>query len=395
MLDTFTREFIQSETGLSVETDAGDETKNVVAVVSSGIFSPNFKSGSERQREQLSAVLSESMFEDAYGEISVSPGDTGIGGERRQVVSKEELQSASGLSYREAKKMDRFSLLALAAARAALDAGNLNEEEFRNCGIITGNMVGGWSFTEPQLRALHSVGLSAVSPYLASAWFPAAPQGQVTIHLGMKGFAKTITTDRGAGAQAIEMAIERLRHSRKKEFLLAGGAEAPVTPFVEAALAQAGTATETIVEGAAYLLLTSMKSGAAESAAAAGETKLGDYISFPLHYGRGFPAAQVSKAVLSMLESGKNLPFPDAVICNTAACGWIESETTSALKTLMGSRMPRLLFPTRVVGDGLAASAPIAIGIGHELLKEQPDNYRSLLALTIGHQGGHIIRMYR
>ncbi len=394
MLDTFTREFIQSETTrLSAGTDADDETKKVVAVVSSGIFSPNFKSGGE----QTAVLPDESLFEDAYGPISVSPSGSSNNisnsGERRQVVSKEELQAASGLSYREAKKMDRFSLLALAAARAALDAADLNEDEYRNCGIITGNMVGGWSFTEPQLRALHTAGLSAVSPYLASAWFPAAPQGQVTIHLGMKGFAKTITTDRGAGAQAIEMAVERLRHSRKKEFLLAGGAEAPVTPFVEAALAQAGTSTESIVEGAAYLLLTSMKADAAASATT--EAKLGDYVNFPLRYDRGFPATQISKAVSAMLESGKNLPFPDAIICNTAACGWIESETTSALKTLMGSRTPRLLFPSRVVGDGLAASAPIALGIGYELLKNQPDNYRSLLTLTIGHQGAHIIRMYR
>jgi hypothetical protein len=287
--------------------------------------------------------------------------------------------------------MDRFSLLAMAAARTALNAADLTEEQYRNCGIITGNMVGGWSFTEPQLRALHAVGLSAVSPYLASAWFPAAPQGQITIHLGLKGFAKTITTDRGAGSLAIEMAVERLKNSRKKEFLLAGGVEAPITPFVEAALAQAGTATETVVEGAAYLLLTNMKAGTAN-----GETRLGEYTTFPLQYRKGFPANQIEKALLTMIERGKDLPFPEAVICNTAACGWIEAETTSLLKTLMGgSQLPQLLFPTRAVGDSLAASGAISIGIGYELLKKEPENFRSVLALTIGHQGGHIVWMHR
>lgn len=371
MLDTFARESIQSETRLP-ETDA--EAKNVVAVVSSGIFSPNLKSGGQ---------IYEALFEDPS-----QPNFTFRKHER--LVSKEELQAASGLSYREAKKMDRFSLLAMAAARTALDNADLNEEEYRNCGIITGNMVGGWSFTEPQLRALHTVGLSGVSPYLASAWFPAAPQGQVTIHLGLKGFAKTITTDRSAGAQAIEWALERLKNSRKKEFMLAGGVEAPITPFVEAALTQAGMATETVVEGAAYLLLTTMKAGEA-----AGETKLGEYTTFPLRYGKGFPSIQIGKALLTMMERGKNLPFPEAVICNTAACGWIETETASLLKTLFGSQMPELLFPTRIVGDSLAASGPISIAIGYELLKSRARNYQSVLALTLGHQGGHIIRMYR
>ena len=374
MLDTFTREFIQSETRLP-ETDA--EAKNVVTVVSSGIFSPNLKSG-ER-------VIDEKLFEDTY---KPNPALRRY----RQLVSKEELQAASGLSYREAKKMDRFSLLAMAACRTALDNAGLSEDDFRNCGIITGNMVGGWSFTEPQLRALHAFGLSAVSPYLASAWFPAAPQGQVTIHLGLKGFAKTITTDRAAGAQAIEMAIERLRNSRRggKEFLLAGGVEAPITPFVEAALTQAGVATETVVEGAGYLLLTSMP-----AADAAGETKLGEYITFPLQYRKGFPSRQISNALLTVMERGKNLPFPEAVICNTAACGWIEAETTALLKMVMGNQMPPLLFPTRLVGDSLAASGPIAIGIGCELLRSQSKDYRSVLALTLGHQGGHIVWMYR
>lgn len=371
MHDTFTREFVQSETGLP-ETNA--EAKNVVAVVSCGIFSPNLKSGAE---------IDKALFEDTYQPNLALP-------RYERLVSKEELLAASGLSYREAKKMDRFSLLAMAAARTALDSADLKEDEFQNCGIITGNMVGGWSFTEPQLRALHAVGLSAVSPYLASAWFPAAPQGQITIHLGLKGFAKTITTDRAAGSQAIEMAVERLKNSRKKEFLLAGGVEAPITPFVEAALTQAGTATETVVEGAAYLLLTSMKAGTA-----AGETKLAEYISFPLQYTKGFPSTQIGKALLTMMEKGKNLPFPEAVICNTAACGWIETETASLLKMLMGNQMPELLFPTRVVGDSLAASGPISIAIGYELLRSQPQNYQSVLALTIGHQGGHIIWMHR
>jgi len=120
-------------------------------------------------------------------------------------------------------------------------------------------MFAGWTFTEPQLRALHETGLENVSPYLATAWFPAAPQGQITIHLGLKGFAKTVTTDRCSGSQALGLAYERIRGGRS-ELLLAGGIEAPVTPLVERALS-AIMPTSTLCEGAAYLLLAPARNG--------------------------------------------------------------------------------------------------------------------------------------
>lgn len=371
MLDTFTREFIQSETYLSANRA---EPKRAVTIVSCGVCSPNFESGEQVVKECLSGNTDKPNV---------------IRRKYQRLTTNEDIQAASALSYREAKKMDRFSLLALAASRTALNDAGLKDGDLENCGIITGNMVGGWSYTEPQLRALHNSGLSAVSPYLASAWFPAAPQGQVTIHLGLKGFAKTITTDRGAGSQAVEMALYRLRHSRKKEFLLAGGTEAPVTPFVETALSQAGVDTATVVEGAAYLLLTSV-----EAENAADETKLGESMTFPLSYRRGFPSMQISQALIEMMERGKNLPSPEAVICNTAVCDFVEGETTSLLKSFFGNRIP-LLFSTRVIGDSLAASGPATLGVGYELLKNQSQDYRSILLFTLGHQGGNFTWMYR
>lgn len=154
--------------------------------------------------------------------------------------------------------MDRFSLLALVAARRALEAGGWNEDQSA-CGVVTGNMFAGWTFTEPQLRALHESGLENVSPYLATAWFPAAPQGQITINLGLKGFAKTVTTDRCSGSQALGLAYERIRGGRSN-LLLAGGIEAPVTPLVQRALSALAPSCG-LCEGAAYLLLAPAREG--------------------------------------------------------------------------------------------------------------------------------------
>jgi len=65
---------------------------------------------------------------------------------------------------------------------------------------------------------------------MASAWFPAAPQGQVSIYYGIKGFSKTVVADRASSLMAIGYARKVLTKN-KLEVILAGGMEAPVTPY--------------------------------------------------------------------------------------------------------------------------------------------------------------------
>src|SRR5437763_1547066 len=188
--------------------------------------------------------------------------DTAASFAGRRAFYLQDLHGVSGLGMREAKKVDRFSLLAVAAARQTLGQARLLPDELMRCGIITGNMMAGWTFTEPQLRTLHQSSPTEVSPYLATAWFPAAPQGQVSIQLQIKGLAKTVTTDRCAGAQAIGLAFHFIRNG-KCDLLLAGGAEAPLTPFIEAAFTEQLGGHAPLAEAAAYLLLSRGKGGLA------------------------------------------------------------------------------------------------------------------------------------
>jgi len=65
---------------------------------------------------------------------------------------------------------------------------------------------------------------------MASAWFPAAPQGQVSIYYGIKGFSKTIVADRASSLMALGYA-RKVLNKNKLNMILAGGMEAPVTPY--------------------------------------------------------------------------------------------------------------------------------------------------------------------
>jgi hypothetical protein len=302
----------------------------------------------------------------------------------RTAVSHELLEMAAGLPTRESRKVDRFSLLALGAARRALGAGGLDDREKATCGVVTGNTFAGWTFTEPQLRVLHQVGVDGVSPYLATAWFPAAPQGQVTIHLGLTGYAKTVTTDRCAGAQAIGLAYERIRTGRTG-MLLAGGVEAPVTPLVRRAF-PSPEVRNLLCEGAAYLLL----------AGAQGDSP--DRIQIAGHWSWALPPQARPEdwlpARLESLRERDTCPRdPSWLILNGAGEEEIPG-ALAALATVWPLQRLRLLVPARQIGECLAASGALAAVVAAEALARGPEEGMAVV-VSWGHQCCDILCLKR
>ncbi len=143
-----------------------------------------------------------------------------------------ELDAYSNVSSRLLKKIDLFAHMALVASEMAIqDAGiDMTKENLDRTGIFMGNAIGGWLYAETELRDLYIEGREGVSPFMASAWFPAAPQGQVSIHYGIKGYSKTFVSDRASSLMAIAYAARTLNRG-KSDLILAGGMEAPVTPY--------------------------------------------------------------------------------------------------------------------------------------------------------------------
>jgi len=143
-----------------------------------------------------------------------------------------ELEIPGSFSKRLLKKLDRFSHLALVATDLALKDGNLElaEEDLTRAGVFVGNALGGWQYAETELRDLYVEGLEGVSPYQATAWFPAAPQGQISIHYGLKGYSKTVISDRASSLMALGYAARTIKKG-SVDIVVAGGTEAPVTPY--------------------------------------------------------------------------------------------------------------------------------------------------------------------
>ncbi|MBI4309527.1 MAG: beta-ketoacyl-[acyl-carrier-protein] synthase family protein [Candidatus Omnitrophica bacterium] len=144
----------------------------------------------------------------------------------------QELEAYSNISSRLLKKIDLFSHMALVASQMGLEDADihLSDEDLKRVGIFMGNALGGWLYAETELQDMYLEGREGVSPFMASAWFPAAPQGQISIHYGIKGFSKTIVADRASSLMAIGYAARTINRG-KCDLILAGGMEAPVTPY--------------------------------------------------------------------------------------------------------------------------------------------------------------------
>jgi 3-oxoacyl-[acyl-carrier-protein] synthase II len=143
-----------------------------------------------------------------------------------------ELDHYSHLPSRLVKKIDVFSHMALVASEQALQDAkiDLNNVDKTRVGVFMGNAIGGWLFAETELRDMYIEGREGVSPYMASAWFPAAPQGQITIYYGFKGYSKTVVADKASSALALWYGAKIITQG-KNDYVLAGGMEAPITPY--------------------------------------------------------------------------------------------------------------------------------------------------------------------
>lgn len=158
------------------------------------------------------------------------------------------------LSPRLTRKIDRFSSFGLIATQLALQNADLlvdgkvpvwsqQEQGGNRVGITVGNNLGGWEFAERELRNLWQQGPREVSPYMATAWFPAAVQGNVSIQFGLKGIGRTFLSDRASGALAIMHAANSLQRG-KADIMLAGGTEAPFSPYAALCYQTSGLMSE-------------------------------------------------------------------------------------------------------------------------------------------------------
>ena len=134
------------------------------------------------------------------------------------------------LDAKEARRMARFSQIAIVASRMAVeDSGlNLEAEDSYRMGIVLGNGCGGFPEIEAASRVLVAKGGMRMSPFFFPTILPNMAASQVSRTLGLRGFTSTVITACAAGTQAIGDATEVLRRGAA-DVMITGGAEAGIS----------------------------------------------------------------------------------------------------------------------------------------------------------------------
>jgi 3-oxoacyl-[acyl-carrier-protein] synthase II len=143
-----------------------------------------------------------------------------------------DFNAADYIDRKEARRMDRFTHLAIAAADLAIQDANLDfDNEDRNrIGVIVASGIGGMITYESQCRTYFERGPGRISPFFIPMLIPDITPGYISIKHGLKGVNYSTTSACASASHAIGEAFHHIRYG-KATAVVAGGSEAPITPM--------------------------------------------------------------------------------------------------------------------------------------------------------------------
>ncbi|NLM26127.1 MAG: beta-ketoacyl-ACP synthase II [Firmicutes bacterium] len=139
---------------------------------------------------------------------------------------------AEYIDRKDARRMDPFCQYAVVAALDSLRDAELEITDENACrvGVIVGSGIGGIQTLETQAKVLEERGPGRVSPFFVPMLIPDMASGQIAIATGAKGPNSCTVTACATGTNAIGDAF-RVISRGNADVMLAGGAEAAITPL--------------------------------------------------------------------------------------------------------------------------------------------------------------------
>ena len=136
------------------------------------------------------------------------------------------------MSKPEAKRMGRFTQMAVVSAKEALDGAGftLDEAEADRCGVIVSSGIGGLSITEAEHDKGKEKGWDRVSPFYIPTGICNMAAGQIAIHTGFRGMCSCPVTACTGGTNAVGDAFHRIRDGYETA-MVCGGAESCISPL--------------------------------------------------------------------------------------------------------------------------------------------------------------------
>jgi 3-oxoacyl-[acyl-carrier-protein] synthase II len=260
------------------------------------------------------------------------------------------------LSKKEARRADRFTQMAIAAAEEAIVQAGAGDElpyEPHRVGCLIGTGVGGLGSLEEQQRKLIERGEKAVSPLAVPLLMGNAAAAVVAMRHGIRGHTCAVVSACAAGSHAIGDAARTIR-AGEAEMFVAGGSEAAVTGLATAGFAAMEATSPTGVsrpfdarrdgfvlgEGAGALILEE-----GEAAERRGAEILGEVLGYgstcdAFHLTAPDPdGTEAARAIeLALASAGLEADDVDYVNAHGTATALNDASETKALKLALGER---------------------------------------------------------
>jgi 3-oxoacyl-[acyl-carrier-protein] synthase II len=171
---------------------------------------------------------------------SFDPGDQPV----RIAAEVKDFDATRYASSKEVRKLERYVLLSLGAAREAMEDSGLEGFDPMRVGIVFGSAIGGVNGILEQEEVRRSRGPERVSPNFLPNVLVDSASGQLAISLGIKGPNYAVVSACATGSHAIGEAAELIKRG-DADAVLAGGAEACMHPLILAGFtAMRGLAVE-------------------------------------------------------------------------------------------------------------------------------------------------------
>jgi 3-oxoacyl-[acyl-carrier-protein] synthase II len=290
---------------------------------------------------------------------------------------------AAGIEAREARRMDRFVQFGLAAAlQAVRDAGlTLPLADPSRTGVYIGSGMGGLLTLSEQFDVLRERGPSRLSPFTIPMLLCDMASGVTSITLGARGPNLATVSACATGTHAIGEAAELIRRGGA-DVMVAGGAEAVITPIAMAGFAAARSLSTrnddpahasrpfdrerdgfVMGEGAGVIVLERLSYARARGAriyatvAGYGSSADAHHLTAPPDDGEGAArcmAQALEEAVLSPAEV-------DYLNAHGTSTGHNDRAETAAIKTVFGKHAHRLAISSTksMIGHLLGAAGGV------------------------------------
>ena len=131
-----------------------------------------------------------------------------------------------------AKRMEKFSQFAVAAAKQALDDSgiDMSQEDPYRVGVAVGSGIGSLQAIEREYKKLLDKGPGRVNPLLVPLMISNMAAGNVSIQFGLKGKCINVVTACATGTHSIGEAFRSIQYG-EADVMVAGGTEASITPI--------------------------------------------------------------------------------------------------------------------------------------------------------------------